>query len=415
MSESHSGLIFSDIPTFNKEFLKQSDYFCILGEGRVGGKALGLWEMYNQVVAFNQDNKISTFSFSIPKTVVIGTDYFDEFLKINKLTKVALSNVADSYIAHDFLKASLPEGLVRDLKLIIKNIKNPLAIRSSSISEDVVDKPFAGVFETKMIPNHQSKDEVRFNKLQEAIKLVFSSTFFKTSKDYFISIDREIKNEKMAVIIQECVGNRYGDYFYPEVSGVAKSHNFYPTGTSKASDGVINLAFGLGKTIVDGGISWIYSPESPKAPPPFNSTTELLNNSQTKFWAINMGSPPEYDPIEETEFLSNQDIFDAEGDEVLKYVASTYDTNSDRITIGTAFDGPRVMNFAPMLNSEIIKINDAIKSIVKLCEKKIDSPVEIEFAVTLDLSNRSCAVFHLLQMRKMSLSNETVVITEQEL
>ena len=403
------------IPEFSEDFYSKDFNFCRMGSGSIGGKAGGLFFIQDEICNLAKENKNTTIEISYPKTIVICTDYFDQFLKENDLFQVAHSNTSDNYIAHDFQRANLPKQLVKELKIFYQYTRTPLAIRSSSISEDVSDRPFAGVFNTKMIPNNHESDEDRFNKLLEAIKFVYASTFFKRAKDYYLAIGNEIKDEKMAIIIQECFGNRYGELYYPEISGVAKSHNFYPTGQLKPSDRVVNLAFGLGKTIVDGGIAWIYSPEAPKAPAPFNTTKELLINTQTKFWAINMSQHPEYNPSSETEFMVNEDIIDADDDGALEIIASTYDTVSDRIVMGTSFEGPRIIDFAPILKLEMIRVNESIRNLIIACEKKYKTPVELEFLMKFDKKKNNVAKLILLQVRKMSLSSEQVDIQENEL
>ena len=271
-------------------------------------------------------------------------------------------------------------------------------------------EPFAGIYATKMIPNNQPDIDTRFKRLIEAIKFVYASTFFKNAKNYMQATNHDIKQEKMAVIIQEVVGERFKDKYYPTVSGVARSYNFYPIGKAKPEDGVVNLAFGLGKTIVDGGITWAYSPKYPKVGPPFGSVNNLLKNTQTDFWAVNMGKPPSYHPTKETEFLIQKNIVDAEQDGTLKYVASTIDMHSGRIYIGTGSKGPRILNFAPLLQLNIIPLNDLLKHLLKISEAAVGAPVEIEFAISFNPN-----FFGFLQVRPMVVSTEKVEIDLDEM
>jgi len=237
-------------------------------------------------------------------------------------------------------------------------------VRSSSMLEDAMYEPFAGVYGTKMIPNNQGETATRYKKLVEAIKYVYASTFFKEARAYLsITKNSEVK-EKMAVIIQEIVGCRHQDRYYPHISGVARSFNFYPVGRAQPEEGVVDLALGLGKTIVDGGKIWTYSPATPKVGPPF-TTSDLLRNSQTKFWAVNMGKPPAYDPIKETEYMLQADLNDAESDDTLGLVASTFQPENDRIVPGVGARGPRILNFAGLLQLSELPFNDLVTRLLQ--------------------------------------------------
>ncbi len=249
----------------------------------------------------------------------------------------------------------------------------------------------------------------------EAIKFVYASTFFKSAKSYISATDHAVESEKMAVIVQEVVGLRHSDRFYPGISGVCRSYNFYPTGGAQPEEGVVNLALGLGKTIVDGGISWTYSPAHPQAPPPYRSVRDLLKNSQLQFWAVHMGRPPEYNPIAETEYMVRLSLAEAEYDGTLDHIASTYNAASDRVTMGIGAQGPRVINFAPLLTLGDIPFNDLIKELLSICEKNLDAPVEIEFAMTLDRVRPPGARFGFLQVRPMVVSDQIVEIAPKEL
>ena len=304
----------------------------------------------------------------IPTLTVIATDSFDLFMKENSLFDVAFSDMRDDLIAQAFQRAELPAQLVGDLRALIAQVHTPLAIRSSSLLEDAMFEPFASVYATKMIPNNQWDADVRFRKLAEAIKYVYASTFFKDAKNYMQATKHTTADEKMAVIIQEVVGGRYGDRFYPHISGVARSHNFYPLGHAKPGDGVIDLALGLGKSIVDDGIGWSFSPAYPQANPPYISIDELLEQSQTEFWAINMGQPGEYNPIKETEYMLKFNLEDAERDGTLRFIASTYRSQDDKIVFGIAEKGPRIIDFAHILKFDLIPLNKMLRTLLKICE-----------------------------------------------
>ncbi|MCG2760552.1 MAG: PEP/pyruvate-binding domain-containing protein [Candidatus Delongbacteria bacterium] len=386
-----------------------------IGFGEVGGKAHGLIIADEIVNKINSKGKYPSFIIDIPKFTVLRTGVFDTFMQMNDLYKTALSDANDSRIAHEFQKADLPFEILKDLRDLITKANKPLAIRSSSLLEDAKFEPFAGIYATKMLSNNQFDIDTRCRKLYEAVKLIYASAFFKAPKDYMKATKHDIKEEKMAVIIQEVIGRKHDDRFYPDISGVARSYNFYPMGRSKPEEGVVNLAVGLGKTIVDGGISWTYSPEDPTLTPPFGSVSDMLKNTQTEFWHIKMSEPEEYDPINETEFMRTNNIQKAEKDSAVSFAASTV-SDSGRVTPGIGSDGPRIINFAPILKLELLPLNDIVKDLLKNSAEKFNTPVEIEFAVTTtgegyDATGR----FGFLQVRPMVVSDENVKIESHEI
>ena len=383
-----------------------------IGSGSIGGKAQGLATVSQLLEREVSRQFAADILVNIPTLVVIGTEYFDLFLQHNDLYETAFSDTRDDLLGHAFQKTELPAQLVGDLRALIAKIHAPLAVRSSSMLEDAIFRPFAGVYGTKMIPNNQHDADVRFGKLVEAVKFVYASTFFSAAKRYMMATGNTPADEKMAVIIQEVVGARHGDRFYPHISGVARSYNFYPAGHAKPGEGVVELALGLGRTIVDDGVAWAYSPAYPRANPPYNSIRDLLKNSQLKFWSVNMGRPPEYDPIRETEYLVSCDLADAEWDGTLRHVASTYKGREDTMVMGTAERGPRLIDFAPILKGEYIPLNDLVRALLRACEELVGSEVEIEFAVTLDGESELLARFGLLQVRPMVVSSEEIEIDE---
>ncbi len=402
------------LPRFDRKFFESLEDFTWIGEGSFGGKASGL-ALANKII----HEKINAEEFSdvilnIPRMIVLRTQVFDWFMERNNLYDLAYSNESDDNIIRTFLQSDLPVEILGDLRGLIENVHVPLAIRSSSMLEDAKFEPFAGIYETKMISNNQPSADTRFNKLTEAVKFVFASTFFKASKDYFKVSSHSIQDEKMAVIIQEVVGQKYDDRFYPNFSGVARSFNFYPTGKAKPEQGVVNLALGLGKTIVEGGLVWSYSPAHPKSSPPFADPSDLLKNTQTKFWAVNMSHCIVYDPTKEAEFMIQANLSDADYDDTLRFIASTYDSSSQRIVMGTGSAGPRALNFSQLLTMNEFHFNDLIKKLLLVCEEAFSNPVEIEFAVTLTENPRKLR-FGFLQVRPMVVSDETIDLDEKEL
>lgn len=395
---------------FDRNYNDPTERIRVIGSGEIGGKARGL-VLLNQLLSFNQGKPFSEdISVGVPNMTVIRSDVFDTFVEKNDLFHYRDGNFTDDQVAHAFQKGELPFQILGDLYALVEDIRTPLAVRSSSLLEDATFEPFAGIYCTKMIPNHQFDPGIRFQKLSEAIKYIYASTFFNSAKSYRVGTGHEHSEEKMAVIIQDVVGNRYHVRFYPDLSGVARSYNYYPVGRAKPEDGVVSLALGLGKTIVDGGVVWSYSPTHPRVGPPYGSVDELLKHSQKEFWAINMGTPLIYDPILETEYLIKEDLATAEHDGTLDYLCSTYDTQSDRLILGMANPGPRALTFGPLLQLRKLPLNDIIQKILKICEEKLENPVELEFAMTF-----SPPSLGLLQVRPMVVSSQVIQVNTDDL
>lgn len=406
-------------PAFDRKFLASDRNFTVLGSGELGGKAKGLGFIKRLLADACPRSMFPEIEVSIPRLTVVATDVFVEFMERNGLYAIVGSDAPDDRIAHAFQKAELPPLIVGDLHALIAETHTPLAIRSSSLLEDALNHPFAGTYATKMIPNNQPNVAARFQRLVEALKFVWASTFFRDAKSYMRAIGQAFTNERMAVIIQEIVGRRLNNRFYPTVSGVIRTYNFYPTGPARPADGVVSLALGLGKTIVDGGVTWTYSPAYPRHGPPYGSAQEMLQNTQSTFWAVNMGAPPAYDPINEAEYLVSGSLADAEYDDVLRRIASTYDAESDRLMMGTGISGPRVLNFAPLLDLEDIPFNRLIERLGATCKEAVGSDVEIEFALTLDErgaeSGQPPHRFGFLQLRPARAADEVVEVGVHEL
>jgi hypothetical protein len=400
------------LPRFDRRLFDGKEPATRMGEGPVGGKAAGLIRIRDTLTsAF--PGASPDLEVSIPTMSVATTEHFDRFMEENRLQNVALSGEPDEVIARAFQRGDLPVEMVGDLRALANHIHAPLAVRSSSLLEDALERPFAGVYATKMIPNNQLEPDARFRKLAEAVKLVWASTYFRSARAYRATVDAGPREEKMAVLLQEVVGLRHGERYYPDISGVARSYGYYRFGSACPEDGVVLLALGLGKTIVDGGVSWTYSPAHPRAPAPFASTADLLKSTQTEFWAVNMGKPPAYDPVRETEYLVRGSLVDAEEDGTLRFTASTWDAASDRLVPGASVTGSRVLNFAPLLVHGQYALNDLVKSLLSLCGTAAGGPVEIEFALTLDPRRDPPLRLGLLQVRPMAVSTELVDVTQE--
>jgi hypothetical protein len=414
-------------PRFDRHFFEGRETFTTIGSGALGGKASGLRAAREVLAGRPASLRFEDLEISVPTLTVIATDVFDLFLERNHLHDLVYSGADDRQIAAALQRAELPTEIVGDLWALVRQVHTPLAVRSSSLLEDALAHPFAGVYATKMIPNNPHDPETRFRRLLEAVKFVYASTFFRASRTYVQVTGRKPEEEKMAVIVQEVVGHRHGPRFYPDLAGVARSWNFYPTGHAKPADGVLDLALGLGKTIVDGGRSWTCSPAHPRSVPPFNSVDHMIEQTQNEFWAVNMGPPPAYDPTVETEYLVRAGLSEAEADGTLVHLASTYDVASDRVVMGVGARGPRIVDFAPLLRLAQWPVIEAVRGLLALFAERLGAPVEIEFALTFpDPSSMGVpaspaepegrpARLGFLQVRPMLVSSQTVEIGDDEL
>ena len=406
----------SELPVFDRRFWDGTFRCTQIGSGSLGGKATGLVFIKDLLADRINPAAFPGVEISVPTMAVIATNCFDQFVAQNRLADLSFTEMPDARIAHAFQKADLPMELLGDLRALTMQVKTPLAIRSSSLLEDALGRPFAGVYATKMIPNNQPDSDSRFRRLVEAIKFVYASTYFREARDYRLS-GAGTTDEKMAVIIQEVVGLRRGERFYPDISGVARSYNYYALDPARPEDGVVTLALGLGKTIVDGGVAWSFSPAFPQRPPPFASADEMLDGTQRDFWSVIMGKPPAYDPVSETEYLVRANLSEAEADGVLDLLVSTYNSDRDRVIPGTGSAGPRILNFAPMLVQERFPINHLVKDLLAAAETTLNSKVEIEFALALQapLGEPPRARLGFLQVRSTVVSDEVVDVTPEEL
>jgi hypothetical protein len=385
-----------------------------IGDGKTGGKASGLLFFRDMLEAEFDPAKFPTIEVGVPDFAVVTTEMFECFVEDNGLRGLASSDVEDTDVARAFLDGELPVPVEDFLHGLVETVQGPLAVRSSSLLEDAVASPFAGVYGTKMIPNNQPEPAVRLRKLADAIKLVWASTYFAGARRYISATGKSVDDESMAVILQRLVGTERGSRFYPHLSGVGRSFNFYPAKDSKPEQGVVNLALGLGKEIVDGGVCWCFSPARPKAPPPYSSSAELLKSSQLRFWSLNLAEQ-EGDPLTDTEHLIRLDLSAAESDGTLGMIASTYDPRSDRVVPGTGHEGPRVVNFAPLLTLNLVPANALLRELLTIGERAAGADVEIEFAMTLPDAGCEHARLGFLQVRPMHVCNETVEIEDGEL
>ena len=388
------------IVPFEEEKLIDESNMVSLAQGSLGGKGRGLAFISSLINNYDFNSVIPDINIRTPKTSVIGTDEFEYFIAKNNLKEEVINNEHDySKIKELFVQASLTETTIKRLKSVIKLIKNPLAVRSSGLFEDSLMQPFAGIFETYLLPNNHPDPNVRLEQLMEAIKLVFASVYSKTARGYIEAINYNIEEEKMAVIIQEVVGNEYDGCFYPHFSGVAQSYNYYPFAHMKPEEGFAVIAIGLGRYVVEGEKAFRFSPLYPNLE--INSTADQLKNSQLHFYAVDL-KKKELNLLEgEDAGLITLDIDEAEKHGTLKHCASVYDKQNERIVPGLDIGGPRVINFADIMKYNYIPLADTIELILDIGKEAMGSPVEIEFAVDLNKDENNKASLYLLQIKPL--------------
>jgi len=395
------------ISSFNRETYDEYQSFARLGDGSVGGKARGLAFFDHVIKRDKLTRKYPGIMVSIPRTIVIGTDIFDEFLESNQLLPFALSDLPDMSILGHFLHASLPEHIREDLRVYLQMATAPIAVRSSSKLEDSHYQPFAGIYATYMLPLHDQREQT-LQSLELAIKAVYASVFYHTAKAYINATSNVIDEERMAVIIQEVCGNTHGDRYYPTLSGVARSVNFYPVGPEKPDDGVVELAFGLGKYIVDGGSALRFSPRYPKKILQLSSPATALSSTQRQFYAIDLGQKDFSPLVNDRDNLLRLHISAAEHDHTLRHVASTFDRENNVIRPGVLFDGQRLITFSNILQHNKLPLTELLNDLMETGEREMGCPVEIEFAMNMDVSPDEPSVFHFLQIRPIVLTGQQV-------
>ncbi len=387
------------IVEFREEELENESNIVSLAPGALGGKGRGIAFIHSLIYKYD----ISSYTkmhIKTPYTFIIGTDEYDEFLERNNLKTFAIEETDFKLIRQRFLEAELSDSLMERLYKIVKRIRKPLAVRSSGLFEDSLMQPFAGIFETYIVPNSLNDIDTRVHQLANAIKMVYASVFSPKAKHYITAINYKIEEEKMAIVIQKVIGNQYEHYYYPHISGVAQSYNYYPFSYIKPEDGYATIALGLGVYVVEGEKAFKFCPKYPKLQ---NQTIEdLYNNSQTYFYAVDLNSK-NLDFIEQGENVSiaKLDIWDAERHGTLKHLASVYNPDTKTLSPGLDKPGPRVLDFADILKYDYIPLADTISEMLEIAQEAMGSPVEIEFAVDLNKDNNGIATFYLLQIKPL--------------
>ena len=395
------------VAIFKRDRFDRYSNFARIGEGSLGGKGRGLAFIDNMVKRHPEFEEFENARVAIPKTIVLCTDIFDEFMETNNLYQVALSDVDDDVILRYFLKAKLPDRLVEDFFTFFDAVKSPIAIRSSSLLEDSHYQPFAGIYNTYMIPYLDDKYEM-LRMLSDAIKGVYASVFFRDSKAYMQATSNVIDQEKMAVILQEVVGNQYANRYYPSMSGVARSLNYYPIGDERAEEGTVNLALGLGKYIVDGGMTLRFSPYHPHQILQLSEMEISLRETQTRFYALDLGNGGQNFSIDDGFNLLKLPVKEAEKDGSLNYIASTYDPYDQVIRDGLYPGGRKVITFANILQHDVFPLPRLLQLALKYGQEEMRRPVEIEFAANLSREKDKTGSFYLLQIRPIVDAKEVL-------
>ena len=387
------------VAVFQRDRFDRYSNFARIGDGSLGGKGRGLAFIDNMVKRHAEFDEFENAQVVIPKTVVLCTDIFDEFMDTNNLYQLALSDASDDEILRHFLRAKLPDRLVEDFFAFFDVVKSPIAIRSSSLLEDSHYQPFAGIYSTYMIPYLSDKYEM-LRMLSDAIKGVYASVYYKDSKAYMQATSNVIDQEKMAVILQEVVGTQYGDRYYPSISGVARSVNYYPINDEQAEEGTVSLALGLGKYIVDGGLTLRVCPYHPDKVLQTSEIEMALRETQTRFYALDLKNMGQNFSLDDGFNLLKLPVKEAEADGSLNYIASTYDPYDMVIRDGIYPGGRKVITFANILQHDVFPLPRILQLVQKYGQGEMRRPVEIEFAVNFNAKEKN-GTFYLLQIRPM--------------
>ena len=388
------------VAVFERDRFDRYSNFARIGEGSLGGKGRGLAFIDHMVKRHPEFEEFENAAVAIPKTVVLCTDIFDEFMDSNNLYQIALSDEQDEVILQVFLEAKLPERVVEDFLAFLEVVKGPIAIRSSSLLEDSHYQPFAGIYSTYMVPYLEEDKEEMVRLISDSIKGVYASVYYRDSKAYMQATSNVIDQEKMAVILQEVVGSTHGERFYPSISGVARSLNYYPIGEEKAEEGIVNLALGLGKYIVDGGQTLRVCPYHPAQVLQTSEVELALKETQTQFYALDLKTLGHQVTVDDGFNLLKLTVKDAEKDGSLQFLASTYDPYNMVIEDGIYPGGRKLITFANILQHDVFPLPRLLQLVLECGQNEMRRPVEIEFAVKLDSKTRT-GTFYLLQIRPM--------------
>jgi DNA-binding NarL/FixJ family response regulator len=393
------------ITEFDSQRFDPDADFTKIGKGSLGGKARGLAFMSTRLKKSPEfQDKFQDVAIFVPKTLVISTEGFDSFISENNLEEVATGDFSDEEIIRLFTTARMPDWLKLNLEQFLDSACYPLAVRSSSLLEDAQYQPFAGVYKTYMIPNNHPDLKERFEQLTLAIKLVYASTYCASARTYIKNTTHRTEDEKMGVVIQQLTGKVYGDYFYPAISGVALSYNYYPLSHMKPEDGLAHIALGMGKTVVDGDVALRFSPKYPQFLPQFSTVDDILKNSQRFLYALKMDGFPDDLAANEDATLEKLTIDKALNDAAVRHLCSTYSAEDNRIRDGVQASGYPVVTFANILKYRSLPLPEILSQILVFGRQDMGSPVEVEFAVNMPFDADQKPSFELLQIRPMTLN-----------
>jgi len=393
------------IAKFDRKRYDEYLVFSRIGEGSLGGKGRGLAFIDQFLKRHKLFNKFEDVVISIPRTVVLSTQVFDWFMEEHDLMSFIAENHDDQEILKEFIHHPLPKWVMKDIRVFLETLTAPIAIRSSSVFEDSLYQPFAGVYATFMVP-HTHIDKL-LAMVSDAIKSVMASAFFKRSRSYIKATSHSLEESKMAIILQEMIGSHYEDVYYPNVSGVARSINFYPIGDEKSNEGIVNIALGLGEIIVEGGRTLRFSPFHPSKVLQLSTTRTALKETQKYFYGLDINPDSYHVSLDQAVNKKRINLRQGKNHKSLKFVASTYDLQSNRIRSGIFHDGARVLTFDNILNYDSFPLASILKDLLKIGQREIGSPIEMEFAVKLDVPPGEPRVFSFLQIRPIVINNDS--------
>ena len=394
------------VARYSPETYDSTIYFSRCGNGPMGGKGRGLAFLNHILQKHDLFDKWDNIRILVPRTMVITTEYFDRFIHDNGLQYVINADLSDEEILSEFVASALPNEVHEALRHFIRATKRPLAVRSSSKLEDSYYQPFAGVYSTYMIPHTENEDQ-QLRMLSKAVKSVYASVYYAASRGYIVSTGNVPSEEKMAIVLQEVSGEAEGNYYFPVISGVARSINFYPVGKEKPEDGIVKIAYGLGKTVVDGEQVLRFSPKYPKNVLQTSTVDLAMRETQQSMLALSLSPERFKTSIDDAVNLERIPIHDCGQFESLKMIASTYDRENMRIVDSCYPDGPRIVTFAPQLKFNTFPLTAIIKELLDIAQQEIKTPVEIEFAVNLEHDPQ---IFHVLQIRPISADSLTAKV-----